>query len=411
MRNPVPLLAILLILWLFGGCYLWTSTCCLAGAATSSIAPLLIKDGSTTVAQHSNNFFFGFSGSTPNMTTPVSDELTDAANYLKANPGKTMTLTGQYDDDEKKPGNFANLGLARAESIKQQLIKKGAPAAQLATAALLVKDLKFSDDKLYGGINYAFSEAPTSGISIKDGSAFSAGSKDNLRFDKSGYVHKTPLAASVNDAFGKTAEYLKKNAGRSLLLTGFYSDAEKNNSPFPSLGLARANNIKQIFTNLGVPSKQLLTADSKVANLQFPGDELNGGVSYSISAATDNSNRLAEVEKRLRAKPLLIYFATGKQEVNLNSEQRQYFSDLTYYLDQKPNAKISSTGHTDNQGDRNQNVRLGRKRAEFVRDYLAKNGISSKQVNVSSKGPDEPIETNDTDAGRAKNRRVAITLN
>jgi len=103
-----------------------------------------------------------------------------------------------------------------------------------------------------------------------------------------------------------------------------------------------------------------------------------------------------------------LYFPTGKQEVNLTSQQRKDFSDLVFYLDNATKSSLEVSGHTDNKGAANVNKRLSRKRAEFVRDYLVGNGISTRRMSAKGFGPDRPIDTNDTDAGRSKNRRVIL---
>jgi len=54
---------------------------------------------------------------------------------------------------------------------------------------------------------------------------------------------------------------------------------------------------------------------------------------------------------------------------------------------------------------------LGLARAEYIKKYLARNGININKINTSSQGPKKPIDTNETPEGRTKNRRVEVTLN
>ena len=68
-------------------------------------------------------------------------------------------------------------------------------------------------------------------------------------------------------------------------------------------------------------------------------------------------------------------------------------------------------GHTDNTGQRETNMRLGQERADFAKAYLMRNGIPENRINATSKGSDEPIASNATEEGKAKNRRTVITLN
>ena len=410
MRYSLPIAILALLGWIiFGGFWQNTNCCGFAGP------PLSIKDGATNVAYHANNFIFDRSAAALDLSgAGVKPEVGKLAAYLKSNPKKAVTLTGWYGSDEKNNTKFENLGLGRAGALKNYLVGLGVPAAQILTGGALKNKLNFDKDKLYGGIGYGFSTI-TSGrsISIKDAAAFSAGTDDNFIFANAGYEYKTPLSSRLKAEFGRTAEYLKKNAKRSLKITGLYSKDEKNTSLLPTLGEARANNIKSLLTGMGVSATQIEIGSRMVANLALnDAKEIINGANYTFfDTPVKSDNRLAEVEKRLKAKPMILYFATNAENLNLSAEQRQYFSDLIYYLDNKKGAKAFSTGHTDSRGDRDLNTRLGRKRAEFVQHYLSRNGISTAQTQAASKGPDQPVSTNDTSEGRQKNRRVEITVN
>ena len=74
-----------------------------------------------------------------------------------------------------------------------------------------------------------------------------------------------------------------------------------------------------------------------------------------------------------------------------------------------PSVKIVITGHTDNYGDPEQNLRyFGMKRAESLKAYMVGKGVSADQIRCESKGQNEPIAPNDTRANRALNRRADI---
>lgn len=409
MRYSIPFLFAVLIGWIVLGGFLQSSTCCsiFAGPALS------IKDGATTIASNAKNLIFGVSGNAMDVTNEgVKPSLAKLAAYLNENPTKAVTLTGFYGASEKNNTSFENLGLGRADEMKKYLIGLGVPATQLLTGSAKKGNLAFDDNKLYGGMGYAFSELTGSrGISIRDAAAFSAGTDDNFVFGESSYEYKKPISGAINVEFGKTAEYLKKNANRSLRITGLYGKDEKNSGIYDNLGLSRANNIKGLLVSMGVAASQIELDGKILPTIAFnDAKEFVGGATYAFFDTPNNENRLAEVEKRLRAKPMILYFATNSQDISLSAEQRSYFSDLSYYLDNKKGGKAIATGHTDDRGDHSQNTRLGRKRAEFVQTYLAKNGISTSKTQATSKGPDAPVATNDTPEGRQKNRRVEITI-
>ena len=68
------------------------------------------------------------------------------------------------------------------------------------------------------------------------------------------------------------------------------------------------------------------------------------------------------------------------------------------------------TGHTDSRGSRKHNMKLSAARAESVRQHLVGLGIDSSRMDAKGYGPDQPIETNKTAAGREKNRRVEFFI-
>ena len=67
-------------------------------------------------------------------------------------------------------------------------------------------------------------------------------------------------------------------------------------------------------------------------------------------------------------------------------------------------------GHTDATGADAYNYNLGEARAEAVRRYLSKQGIALNRMSTISYGKDEPVDSNKTKDGRAKNRRVVVIV-
>ena len=174
--------------------------------------------------------------------------------------------------------------------------------------------------------------------------------------------------------------------------------------------MARANNVKNILTKLGVGGNQLAISSSLLGAGYTFKDVMYNGVSFGFGEIANNDARLEAIKAKFLGKPLTLYFPSGKQEVNLTGQQRKDFSDLVYYLDNVSKSSLEVSGHTDNKGGAAVNKRLSRKRAEFVRDYLVGNGLGRKRLSAKGFGPDNPIASNDTDDGRSKNRRVEVTL-
>jgi outer membrane protein OmpA-like peptidoglycan-associated protein len=79
-------------------------------------------------------------------------------------------------------------------------------------------------------------------------------------------------------------------------------------------------------------------------------------------------------------------------------------------LQNDPNARLTIIGHTDSTGSPAINNPLSVDRAQSVRDYLAARGVSVNRMDAVGRGEREPIADNNTESGRAQNRRVEIFL-
>ncbi len=75
-----------------------------------------------------------------------------------------------------------------------------------------------------------------------------------------------------------------------------------------------------------------------------------------------------------------------------------------------PTATIEVAGHTDSDGDTNGNVALSEKRAQAVADYLIKAGLPTDRLKAVGYGSSQPVAANDTDEGKAKNRRIDFVV-
>ncbi len=92
--------------------------------------------------------------------------------------------------------------------------------------------------------------------------------------------------------------------------------------------------------------------------------------------------------------------------------QQSYFElrSLISLLETYPNMRIEIRGHTDGKGSDSYNQRLSENRAKAVTDYLISKGISEKRLQYKGYGKTMPIDTNDTEEGRANNRRVEFNI-
>jgi outer membrane protein OmpA-like peptidoglycan-associated protein len=101
-----------------------------------------------------------------------------------------------------------------------------------------------------------------------------------------------------------------------------------------------------------------------------------------------------------------VTFKTGSS--TLTPEAMAVLVDVAHSLAENPEIRVLVAGHTDNTGSRAANLRLSQARAKAVEKYLESKGVSPAQVTAKGFGPDKPIASNRTAAGRAQNRRVEL---
>jgi len=103
-----------------------------------------------------------------------------------------------------------------------------------------------------------------------------------------------------------------------------------------------------------------------------------------------------------------ILFTTGSAE--LSSAAKQTLTDLNTVLKKYPENIIQVQGHTDSSGSQAFNQTLSEKRAKAVYDYILANGLQTDSLTYVGFGPNQPIASNDTAEGKAKNRRVELKI-
>ncbi|HYG19092.1 MAG TPA: OmpA family protein [Ohtaekwangia sp.] len=103
-----------------------------------------------------------------------------------------------------------------------------------------------------------------------------------------------------------------------------------------------------------------------------------------------------------------IYFDFDK--TTLKKESFTELNKVVDFLKQNASVEIEIAGHTDNKGSDDYNASLSQGRSQAVVDYLISQGIEDYRLSAHGYGESKPIDTNDTDDGRANNRRVEFTV-
>jgi OOP family OmpA-OmpF porin len=326
------------------------------------IPPLLISDGTRFQLDLPGNFSFAQSDANAVMGTLLGS-LDSLTAYLKANPGRTLTITGYYLASEKNKTSLSNLGAARAEAIKQYLEQQGVAKRNLTATGRLADESQPGiitampkGDSLYGGLAFTFggnepavaTAATTTDTVLTDLTVAEKAVAEKAVPEKTD-VEKTTVEKREKSDKKEDAKAEKTPA----------SVAEKPvTGPIPKTeeGLAAAEKYKSVFTPI---------------SLYFPLNEAN-------------------------------YISTG--------ETKKFFKEASDYLKKHKNKKLQVTGYTDNAGPNDVNLRLSRDRANSVKQKLRKSGIRADQITVVAKGEKEPKYSNDSREGRKANRRVSVVV-
>jgi outer membrane protein OmpA-like peptidoglycan-associated protein len=94
----------------------------------------------------------------------------------------------------------------------------------------------------------------------------------------------------------------------------------------------------------------------------------------------------------------------------LSAHIQGYLSRLAIFLNEYPQYNVELLGHTDGIGNVEANMALSQRRCRAVYDHLVKNGVSKSRLSFKGFGMSTPMAPNDTDKGRALNRRVELLL-
>jgi peptidoglycan-associated lipoprotein len=188
-----------------------------------------------------------------------------------------------------------------------------------------------------------------------------------------------------------------------------------------------------IFWVSGCASKQYVSDEvsKSSATSEKRINEVESQVEATQSKVKEHDSRIAELDKTTRealeraqaagklAEGKFVYslvlsddavkFSVNKHELSQDAEDK--LKDFAERLkSENKNVYLEIQGHTDSTGDKDYNMKLGEARADAVRRFLNKQGIALNRMSTISYGQDEPVDSNKTKDGRAKNRRVVVVV-
>ena len=103
-----------------------------------------------------------------------------------------------------------------------------------------------------------------------------------------------------------------------------------------------------------------------------------------------------------------VHFDFNK--ANIRDDAKPILNQAAETLKEHSSIAVTVEGHTDSIGSEAYNQKLSVRRAAAVRDYLAGQGVDASRMTVVGKGESDPVASNDTEDGRAQNRRVELVV-
>jgi outer membrane protein OmpA-like peptidoglycan-associated protein len=188
-----------------------------------------------------------------------------------------------------------------------------------------------------------------------------------------------------------------------ILALGGCADKKYVNSEVSKSNAQTEKRINEVESQVEATQSKVKQHDSKLA-------ELDNATRQALERA-QAAGKLAEGKFvfSLVLSDDAVKFPVNKHE--LSSEAMQALDTFAERLKKEnKNVYLEIQGHTDATGAPEANYKLGEARAEAVRRYLNKQGIALNRMSTISYGKDEPVESNKTKEGRAKNRRVVVVV-
>ena len=185
--------------------------------------------------------------------------------------------------------------------------------------------------------------------------------------------------------------------GKQIIITGQYKASEQNNTKFENLGIARAEAIKLLFSQK-IPAERITTR----AELLGEDGKDHNQLSVCHSILFEPLKLVEEFDNRA-----IIYHGYNTTEWDKNEQIVSYLDKVASKL-VKEGGHVLLMGHTDNVGNDEFNMKLGQSRSDAIKKYLIDKGVKGSQIKTGSKGKSSPIESNETEEGRAKNRRTEL---
>jgi len=214
---------------------------------------------------------------------------------------------------------------------------------------------------------------------------------------------------STNDGFENfKSEILAGLEDNNILeIVGIYYEGEENNTEFEDIGLARADELKNLFIN-AVGEDRIQVRSNKLDHAGATKEGYYSCAEFNWIAGVEEEEEAYSPVEFLEDRTI-IRFPYNSVEKDVDYQIDDYLETLAIQLKEN-GTTVRLTGHTDNKGNEERNEILAHRRAKMIRDILREKGVRRSQILTFTRGESEPIASNDTEEGRHENRRVEVQV-
>lgn len=217
------------------------------------------------------------------------------------------------------------------------------------------------------------------------------------------WENPSPVQGEGFDAL-KSGVLASMTADNILEITGLYYDGEAAPEGFDNMGFARAAEVRKLFPE--VPDDRIaLKARLLTENAEMARTRYFDGASFSwLEPEKQEKESVEALDDRV-----IVRFPYNSTAKISDAAIDEYLQKLAARV-KTTGEKITLTGHTDNTGGEDYNYQLGLDRAKAIYSLLVDKGVPADQMSVDSKGKTQAVASNNTEAGKAENRRVEVRL-
>ncbi|WP_157547224.1 OmpA family protein [Kordia zhangzhouensis] len=203
------------------------------------------------------------------------------------------------------------------------------------------------------------------------------------------------------DSLQSFFDFLNENQREELIITSYFNTEEKGTD-----AIKRGENVKTILKNFGInPDRIVLQTQRQDFDFSAE-DKFEKAFSYEYQ--TMSEERINTIDKGIASK--ILYAGFGSKTFTPDNTLNAYAIELKNYLAKHPTKRVQIIGHTDSNGEAEDNMWYGKERAKSVMQYFISQGIDGEKLSIFSKGETTPIAPNTTLEGQRLNRRIEINI-